>query len=126
MYRAEDLVRWLESTILHKKEGEKGAGAGCRRRGGPGHCNLQIRQQGAHGMSCGMCGDQSSINLSLIVVSMICEPLIGQPMNECIELNAQLVGIELADWAEKGSRLEVDILIGADYYWRFVTEEVLR
>ena len=52
---------------------------------------------------------------------MICEPLTGQRINECIELNPQLVGLELADLAEQGSRLEVDILVGADYSWRLVT-----
>ena len=57
---------------------------------------------------------------------MICEPLTGQPINECIELNPQLAGMELADWAEQGSRLEVDILIEADYYWRLVTGVISR
>jgi hypothetical protein len=54
---------------------------------------------------------------SLLVEPMICEPLIGQPISECIEGNQHLASLELADLAESGSTLTVDILIGADYYW---------
>ena len=43
---------------------------------------------------------------------MICEPLIGQPIDVCIKQNPHLTSLELADWADQGSGLEVDILIG--------------
>lgn len=53
---------------------------------------------------------------SLFVVPMICEPLVGQPISECIKGNQHLTSLELADLAESGSTLAVDILIGSDYY----------
>ena len=63
---------------------------------------------------------------SLLVVPMICEPLVGQPISECIEGNQHLASLELADLTESGSTSTVDILIGADYYWEIVTGRVCR
>ena len=63
---------------------------------------------------------------SLLVVPMICEPLIGHPISECIERNPHLASMDLADLSECGSSLNVDILIGADYYWEIVTGKVCR
>lgn len=63
---------------------------------------------------------------SLLVVPMICEPLVGQPVSECIEGNPHLASLELADLAKNGSSLTVDILIGADYYWEVVTGRVCK
>jgi len=61
-----------------------------------------------------------SITVSLFVVPMICEPPIGQPVDVCITQNPYLTSLELADWADQGSRLEVDVFIGTDYYWDLV------
>lgn len=33
--------------------------------------------------------------------------------------------LELADWVGQGSGLEVDVLIGSDYYWYLVTGSVV-
>ena len=63
---------------------------------------------------------------SLFVVPMICEPLIGQPISECIKGNRHLATLELADFADGNSALTVDILIGSDYYWELVTGGVCR
>ena len=63
---------------------------------------------------------------SLFVVPIICEPLVGQPISECIEGNRHLASLELADFAESGSTLAVDILIGSDYYWELVTGRVCQ
>ena len=61
---------------------------------------------------------------------MICEPLIGQPIDACINQSPHLSGLELADeladWADQGSILEVDILIGSDYYWNIVIGAVSK
>ena len=67
-----------------------------------------------------------SMIVSLFVVPMICEPLIGQPIDVCSNQNPHFNGLELADWVDQGSRLEVDILIGSDYYWDFVTGPVSK
>lgn len=66
------------------------------------------------------------MTVSLFVVPMICEPLIGQPMEVCLKQNPHLTGLELADWVDQGSRLEVDILIGSDHYWDFVTGAISK
>ena len=59
----------------------------------------------------------------LCVVPTICEPLVGQPIAECIKGNKQLASLELADLSESNS---VDILIGSDYYWQVVTREICK
>ena len=62
-----------------------------------------------------------NLYFSLFVAPMICEPLVGQPISECIKGNRHLASLELADIAEGTSALAVDILIGSDYYWELVT-----
>ena len=57
---------------------------------------------------------------------MICEPLASQPISACIEGNPHLSGLDLADFSDGTSSLDVDILIGSDYYWNLVTGEVCR
>ena len=66
------------------------------------------------------------MTMTLFVVPMICEPLIGQPMDMCINQNPHLTSLELADWADQGSRLEVDVLIGSDCDWDLVTGAVSK
>lgn len=61
------------------------------------------------------------MTMSLFVVLMVCEPLVSQPIDVCISQNPQLAGLELADWAGQESELEIDVRIGADYYWDLVT-----
>ena len=67
-----------------------------------------------------------SMTVSLFVVSMIREPLISQPIELCIAQNPHLTGLQLADWADQGSRLEVDVLTGSDHYWDLVTGAVSK
>lgn len=57
---------------------------------------------------------------------MICELLISQPIDVCFKQNPQFTSLELADWADQRSRLEVDILIGSDYYWDIITGAVSK
>ena len=72
--------------------------------------------------------DHPHLYPSLLVVPMICELLVGQPISECIEGNQHLASLELADIADSSSTLTltVDILIGADYYWEIVTGRLCR
>lgn len=70
--------------------------------------------------------DHPHLYPSLLVVPMICEPLVGQSISECIQGNQHLVSLDLADFAESDSALTVDILIGADYYWEIVTGKVCK
>ena len=68
----------------------------------------------------------SQVQLSLFVVPMICEPLAGQPTAACVDAYPHLANLDLADYSDGASGLEVDILIGSDYYWGLVTGEVCR
>ena len=61
------------------------------------------------------------MQLSLYVVPITCEPLISQPIAACARENRHLVSSELADYSESDHRLDVDILVGSDYYWELVT-----
>ena len=66
------------------------------------------------------------MTVSLFNVPIICDPLVCQPIDVCINQKPHLKGLELADWADKGSTLEVDILIGSDNYWDLVTGAVSK
>ena len=91
----------------------------------------------------------SDLMIELFIVPMLCEPLISQPIDACLQQNPNLAGLQypnlaglqypnlaglqypnlaglqypnlaglqLADWADQESALDVDVLIGADYYW---------
>ena len=62
--------------------------------------------------------------MPLFAVPMYCEPLVSQLINACITQSSQLAWLELTDWANQESQLEVDILVGADQYWNVVTGAV--
>ena len=47
-------------------------------------------------------------------------------MAEYIEQHPHLQGLELADFSNSESSLSVDVLIGSDYYWEFVTGSICR
>ena len=67
-----------------------------------------------------------SMPLSLYVVPSICKPLVGQPIDACVENYPHLLGLELADFSNTEASLPVDLLIGSDYYWELVTGQVCR
>ena len=56
---------------------------------------------------------------------MICEPIVSQSINICVDRNSKLARLDLADWADSDSKLEVDILVGADHYWNLVTGKTI-
>lgn len=59
--------------------------------------------------------------LSLYVVPTICEPLVSQPIASCVSDGCHLATLDLADYSDGESSLEVDLLIGSDFYWDLVT-----
>ena len=67
-----------------------------------------------------------SLQISLFVVPMICEPLVCQPTDVCLSQNPEFSRLELADRTGPASQLQVDILVGADHYWEFVTGVVSK
>lgn len=69
---------------------------------------------------------QDSMSLSLYVMPTICEPLVGQPVSAYIKQQPHLQGLELADSSNTKASMQVDILIGSDYYWQLVTGTIRR
>ena len=64
--------------------------------------------------------------LPLITVPSICEPLTAQSISSCLETFKHLERLDLADHSNGQESLQVDVLIGADYYWRLVTGRTER
>ena len=70
--------------------------------------------------------DRNTLVLNLMVVPLICEPLVGVSLKDCIRGYDHLKDLDLADPDTNGDVIELDILIGLDYYWDIVSGEVLR
>ena len=64
--------------------------------------------------------------LTLLTVPFICEPLSVQPISLCQDMYSHLSCLELADASDGSAPLEVDLLIGSDYYWQQLTGEIRR
>ena len=58
--------------------------------------------------------------ISVPAVSQICHPIINSRFD--LKKYPQLLGLQLAD--NYVGELQIDILIGAVYYWTFMTGEV--
>ena len=67
----------------------------------------------------------SDQEFEMLVVPQICEPISPQPLSICVENCEHLSQLELAD-PGSDHPLEVDVLIGSDYYWELSTGEVKR
>ena len=66
------------------------------------------------------------MSLPLYVVPTICDPLVSQPIATCIEKTNSFKGLDFADYSDGKSSLQVDVLVGSDYYWELVTGSVCR
>ena len=64
--------------------------------------------------------------LQPITVPSICELLTAQPISLCLEKFEHLKQLNLAGYSNGQDPLQVDILIGADYYWELVTGRTSR
>ena len=65
-------------------------------------------------------------DLTMFVVPMICEALTCQPVTLCRDSYKHLAGLPLADPSDGTDTLEVDLLIGCDHYWSFITGKTKR
>ena len=61
-----------------------------------------------------------SVYLELLSVPLICPDLTNQPVSRCRKTYQHLAHLKLADTTDDASA-RVDVLIGADYYYEFVT-----
>ena len=87
------------------------------RKGRPKHCKvvrLAIRTK--HG---------DSQVLEVFVVPHICDPVSSRATTTWVKVYDHLSRLDLADIDHDGA-LEIDLLIGSDFYWEFVTGETLR
>ena len=64
--------------------------------------------------------------LSAFALPLICQPLQGQPVQQVVKDNSCFSGLRLADYCTEEETLNVDILIGSDYYWNLVTGHTIR
>ena len=73
-----------------------------------------------------MTRDGRGQELELFVVPFICHPLTAQPIDLCASKYKHLADLDLADTSHDGASMEVDLLLGSDCYWTFVTGEIRR
>ncbi len=66
------------------------------------------------------------IELRLLTVPVICEPLATQPITLCVDSYEHLSELRLADSLDGSSPMDVDLLIESDYYWGLTTGRVSR
>lgn len=66
------------------------------------------------------------VYVSAYVVPTICATISNQMIQFTQETYPHLHGLELADNSHGSEELSVDLLIGADFYWHFVTGETVR
>ena len=55
-----------------------------------------------------------------------CSPLVGQTLEIAQAIHGHLIALPLADSTEGCATLEVDILVGGDYYSQFFSGNVVR
>lgn len=64
------------------------------------------------------------VELFLFTTPVICEPLATPPVSLCISRYDHLADLDLADPSDGSSAIEIDVLIGSDYYWMLATGNV--
>ena len=70
--------------------------------------------------------DYGILQITALVVPVICDPLTSQPISRSQKCYDHLVDLELADTADATDALEIDMLIGSDWYWNLATGMVVR
>lgn len=63
---------------------------------------------------------------SLFSAPLICEPLSHQPVAFCKAMYDHLAPLNLANFHEGHTELQIDMLIGSHHYWKIVSGEVVR
>ena len=67
--------------------------------------------------------DGTRTGISVLNFPLICTPL---PTSVDVRDYSHLDGLELADYKDSDVGGAIDVLIGSDYYWDFVTGETIR
>ena len=66
------------------------------------------------------------IEMHLLTTPIICEPITTQPISLCANSYKHLSELRLADSSDGNSLMDVDLLVGSDYYWKLTTGRVSR
>ena len=72
------------------------------------------------------CRDNLNVFINAYEVDVICGPIANQTIDFAQQHYPYLQNLPLADSASGDKGLEVDVMIGADYYWSFVQNHVVR
>ena len=67
-----------------------------------------------------------NLYLTAHCVPIICAPLQNQRIEVAVREFPHLEGLELADSVHDKSELEVDLLVGSDFYWQLMTGRVQK
>ena len=59
-------------------------------------------------------------------VELICGPIANQTIEIAQQCYPHLQGLPLADYSRGDEGLEIDVMLGADYYWTVVQNHVVR
>ena len=70
--------------------------------------------------------DGMELYINAYSVPTICNPLSNQAVQVAVQEYPHLQDLELADNLEARTEVEIDVLIGADYYWNFFTGEIRK
>ena len=69
--------------------------------------------------------DGAMIYITALVVPVVCDPVCHQPVSLTQGTYDYLSGLDLTDSSTSGADLDIDVLVGSDYYWTLVTGCVL-
>ena len=66
------------------------------------------------------------IKVKARVLDQICHPIPLQPVRSCLQNYRHLKGLKIADFHRDNDTLEIDVLIGGDFYYTFMEDRVIR
>ena len=68
-------------------------------------------------------GSSEKTEITAFSFPVICSTLLS-PME--VDMYSYLADLDLADYTEQGCSDGIDVLVGSDFYWKFVTREIRR
>ena len=72
------------------------------------------------------CQDNLRVFINAYEVELICGPIANQTIEIAQQRYPHLQGLPLADYSRGDEGLEIDVMLGADYYWTVVQNHVVR
>ena len=72
------------------------------------------------------CQDNLRVFINAYEVELICGPIANQTIEIAQQCYPHLQGLPLADYSRGDEGLEIDVMLGADYYWTVVQNHVVR